>query len=83
MEFTKQDRLEMGHMKFAQGEGASLRYANELRSYQQIGRLAPLQSSNLHMDVIRGNLGPTGLGINPIFNGKQEDDIGGITRVGK
>lgn len=58
MEFTKKDIQEMEHMRFALGQGASLRYANELRAVQQPGRLAPLKRSNLFEDVLRGNLGP-------------------------
>lgn len=39
------------------GLGRTIGYVNELRAVQQeIGRLGPLQSSNLHEDVLRGNL---------------------------
>lgn len=51
------DQAAIEHMKYAQGLGASLRYANELRAVSQVGRLAPLKSSNLHEDVLRGQLG--------------------------
>lgn len=51
-----EDKSAMGHMRFAQGFGASLRYANELRAVQQVGRLAPLKSSRLHEEVLRGRL---------------------------
>jgi len=57
-DFSSEDKLALGHMKFAQGLGASLRYANELRAVQQVGRLPCLKSSKLHEDVLRGNLGP-------------------------
>lgn len=51
------DKLDIGHVKFAQGLGAALRYSNELRAVQQVGRLPCLKSSNLHEDVLRGALG--------------------------
>lgn len=66
-----EDKLALGHMKYAQGLGASLRYANELRAVQQTGRLPFLKSSKLHEDVLRGNLGP-GSGFKDMF-GDQED----------
>lgn len=59
---TRQEKLEMSHMKYAQGLGASLRYAFELKAVRQTGRLAPLRSTNLHEDILTGNLGPTGVG---------------------
>lgn len=65
--FRNNPKLEMSHMRYAQGLGASLRYATELRAVQQVGRLAPLRSSNLHEDVLRGNLGPTSVGMNIPF----------------
>lgn len=55
---TLDDKLNLGHMKYAQGSGASLRYANELAAVQKVGRLPFLKSSHLHEDVLRGNLGP-------------------------
>lgn len=69
---TQEDRLALGHMKYAQGVGASIRYANELRAVQQPGRLAPfLRSSNLHEDVLRGNLG-AGTGFKSVFGDDEE-----------
>lgn len=52
-----EDKIALGHINYAQGLGASLRYANELRAIQQTGRLF-IKSSKLHEDVLRGNLGP-------------------------
>ena len=52
------DKSAMDAMRYAQGLGASLRYANELRAVKMVGRLAPLKSSDLHQDVLRGRLGP-------------------------
>jgi hypothetical protein len=52
-QLSKEDKDAMAHMRFAQGLGASLRYANELRAVQQPKRLF-LKSSNLHEEVLRG-----------------------------
>lgn len=81
-QLDKQDKLEINNIKFAQGLGASLRYANELRAAQQIGRLAPLTSSHLQEDVLRGHLGPTGIGSTNIFQRDEEDSamFRGLTR---
>lgn len=68
---SAEDKIALGHMNYAQGLGASLRYANELRAVQQTGRLPFLRSSKLHEDVLRGNLGP-GNGFKDMF-GKQEE----------
>lgn len=70
-EFKQEDKLALGHIKYAQGLGASLRYANELRAVQQTGRLPFLKSSNLHEDVLKGKLGP-GNGIQDVFGDKEE-----------
>lgn len=56
--FKPEDKLALGTIRFAQGLGASLRYANELHAVQQSGRLPFLKSSNLHEDVLKGKLGP-------------------------
>lgn len=69
--FKPEDKLALGHMKYAQGLGASLRYANELRAVQQVGRLPFLKSSQLHEDVLRGNLGP-GNGFKNMFGDSEE-----------
>lgn len=53
-----EDKFALNTMKFAQGLGASLRYAQEIHAVQQVHRLPCLKSSNLHEDVLRGNLGP-------------------------
>lgn len=58
LELIHEDRLAIGHMKYAQGVGAALRYANELKAVQQEGHLPFLKSSKLHEDILRGNLGP-------------------------
>lgn len=71
IDLTAQDKLALGHMKYAQGLGASLRFANELRAVQQVGRLPFLKSSHLHEDVLRGNLG-AGNGFKDAF-GEQEE----------
>lgn len=68
---TNKEKLEMSHMKYAQGLGASLRYATELKAVRQPGRLVPLRSSNLHEDILTGNLGPSGVGSNQ-FKGIRE-----------
>lgn len=76
---THEDRLALGHIKYAQGIGASIRYANELRAVQQPGRMAPafLRSSNLHEDVLRGNLGAgSGLISKNIFHDEEESGLG-------
>ena len=65
------DKLAMNNMRFAQGAGASLRYANEIRAVQQVGRLPFLKSSHLHEDVLRGELGP-GTSFKDMF-GDRED----------
>lgn len=69
--FNSEDKLALGQMKYAQGLGASLRYANELRAVQQVGRLPFLKSSKLHEDVLRGNLGP-GNGLKEVFGDSEE-----------
>lgn len=58
VELLHEDRLAMSHMKYAQGVGAALRYANELKAVQQEGHLPFLKSSKLHEDILRGRLGP-------------------------
>lgn len=68
---NSEDKLNLGHIKFAQGIGASLRYANELRAVQQTGRLPFLKSSKLHEDVLRGELGP-GTGFKNMFGDQEE-----------
>lgn len=73
---NQEDRLALGHMKFAQGMGASIRYASELRAVQQPSRMAPnfLRSSNLHEDVLRGNLGAgSDLGKNILWFGSSDE----------
>lgn len=71
LQLKADDKLALGHIKYAQGLGASLRYANELRAVQQTGRLPFLKSSNLHEDVLKGNLGP-GTGLKNIFDDQEE-----------
>lgn len=66
-----EDKLNLGHIKYAQGLGASLRYSNELRAVQQVGRLPFLKSSNLHEDVLRGTLG-AGNGFQNMFGEEEE-----------
>lgn len=66
-----EDKLNLGHIKYAQGLGASLRYSNELRAVQQVGRLPFLKSSNLHEDVLKGNLG-AGNGFKDMFGEDEE-----------
>lgn len=66
-----EDRSKLDDMRFAQGLGASLRYANELRAVQQTGRLPFLKSSRLHEDVLRGKLGP-GNGFKDAFGDQEE-----------
>lgn len=66
-----EDRLNLSHIKYAQGLGASLRYSNELRAVQQVGRLPFLKSSNLHEDVLRGTMG-AGNGFKGIFEDQEE-----------
>jgi len=68
---TLEDKFNMENMKFAQGPGASLRYATELRAVQQTSRLPFLPSSKLHEDVLRGKLGP-GMAFNDIFGQHEE-----------
>lgn len=71
--FRDEDKIALTHIKYAQGLGASLRMANELRAVQQVGRLPFLKSSNLHEDVLRGpHLGQL----------KSEDEeTGGMNRM--
>lgn len=61
-QLNAEDRFAMNNMKYAQGLGPSLRYANELRAVQQPSRLF-LKSSNLHEDVLRNRLGPGNYGL--------------------
>ena len=69
--FTEQDKLNLSHIKYAQGLGASIRYANELRAVQQAPGRMFLQQSKLHEDVLRGNLGP-GNGFKDMFGENEE-----------
>lgn len=71
VELLKEDRLAIGHMKYAQGVGAALRYANELKAVQQEGHLPFLRSSKLHEDILRGNLGP-GTGMSRCYEDFEE-----------
>lgn len=71
VKLAKEDKLALGHMRYAQGVGASLRYATELRAVQQVGRLPFLKSSNLHEDVLKGRLGP-GNGFQDMFGESEE-----------
>lgn len=66
-----EDKLAIGHMRYGLGFGASLRYVNELRATEQAGRLPFLKSSNLHQDVLRGNLGP-GAGFRKMLDENEE-----------
>lgn len=58
LDLGQADKLTLSHIKFAQGMGPCIRYANELRAVQQVGRSPLLKSSRLHEDVLKGNLGP-------------------------
>lgn len=73
-----EDKLALAHMNYAQGLGASLRYANELRAVQQTGRLPFLKSSKLHEDVLRGTLG-AGNGFKNMFG--EQEDTGPFNRI--
>lgn len=55
---TLKDKIEMDSLKFAQGMGCSLRYANELWAVQH--------GPTLHQDVLRGKLG-VGNGFSDMF----------------
>lgn len=65
------DKINLESIKYAQGLGASLRYANELHAVKQVGRLPFLTSSRLHEDVLKGNLGPS-CGLGGVFTNDEE-----------
>lgn len=69
--FKPEDNFAMKNMKYAQGIGAAIRYANELHAVKQTNRLPFLQSSRLHEDVLRGNLG-AGTGFRDMFGESEE-----------
>lgn len=73
---SKDDHFALANIRFAQGTGAALRYANELRAVQQVKRLPFLKSSNLHEDVLRGNLGPGSSSA-----GEFDEEFGGYRRI--
>lgn len=63
----KPKQLALDDIKFAQGMGPALRFANEIRAVQQVSRLPALKSSNLHEDVLTGRLG-AGTGLQHIYD---------------